>query len=109
MKRQNIRRKKRCAKRKKYRDILLHSAPKEFGRIHGPFDPESQDAECCQVVGAKIVTNARSPGAKFFGCVTMASVEEADNCIENLNQTLLHGKHITVEKVWLVSAWCGYL
>ena len=52
-----------------------------------------------QVVGAKIVTNAKSPGAKCFGFVTMSTVVEADKCIECLNKSELHGKTITVEKV----------
>ena len=52
-------------------------------------------------MGAKIVTNAKQPGAKCFGFVTMSTVEEADKCIECLNKTEMHGKNISVEKVSL--------
>lgn len=52
-----------------------------------------------QVVGAKVVTNARSPGARCYGFVTMASSEEATKCINHLHRTELHGKMISVEKV----------
>ena len=50
-------------------------------------------------VGAKVVTNARSPGARCYGFVTMSTVEEATKCINNLHKTELHGKMISVEKV----------
>ncbi|XP_048783721.1 scaffold attachment factor B1-like isoform X3 [Lagopus muta] len=52
-----------------------------------------------KVVGAKVVTNARSPGARCYGFVTMASSEEATKCINHLHRTELHGKMISVEKV----------
>ena len=52
-----------------------------------------------QVVGAKVVTSAKSPGAQCFGFVTMGSAEEALKCIENLHKTVLHEKTIAVEKV----------
>ncbi|KAG5208875.1 hypothetical protein JEQ12_016440 [Ovis aries] len=52
-----------------------------------------------KVVGAKVVTNARSPGARCYGFVTMSTVEEATKCINNLHKTELHGKMISVEKV----------
>ncbi|XP_052558682.1 scaffold attachment factor B1-like isoform X4 [Tympanuchus pallidicinctus] len=51
-----------------------------------------------KVVGAKVVTNARSPGARCYGFVTMASSEEATKCINHLHRTELHGKMISVEK-----------
>merc|ERR1712096_310546 len=51
-----------------------------------------------KVVGAKVVTNARTPGARCYGYVTMHSGEDAVKCIQNLNKTELHGKMITVEK-----------
>lgn len=52
-----------------------------------------------QVVGAKVVTNARSPGARCYGFVTMSTAEEATKCINHLHKTELHGKMISVEKV----------
>ncbi|XP_053228388.1 scaffold attachment factor B1-like isoform X3 [Podarcis raffonei] len=51
-----------------------------------------------KVVGAKVVTNARSPGARCYGFVTMSSSEEATKCINHLHRTELHGKMISVEK-----------
>lgn len=51
------------------------------------------------MVGAKVVTNARSPGARCYGFVTMSTSEEATKCINHLHRTELHGKMISVEKV----------
>ncbi|XP_053558966.1 scaffold attachment factor B2 isoform X2 [Bombina bombina] len=51
-----------------------------------------------KVVGAKVVTNARSPGARCYGFVTMSSSEDATKCIVHLHRTELHGKMISVEK-----------
>ncbi|XP_041362333.1 scaffold attachment factor B2-like isoform X2 [Gigantopelta aegis] len=51
-----------------------------------------------KVVGAKVVTNARSPGSRCYGFVTMSSSEEATKCIQHLHRTELHGKMISVEK-----------
>ncbi|XP_066422219.1 scaffold attachment factor B1-like isoform X1 [Molothrus aeneus] len=51
-----------------------------------------------KVVGAKVVTNARSPGARCYGFVTMSTSEEATKCINHLHRTELHGKMISVEK-----------
>lgn len=52
-----------------------------------------------QVVGAKVVTNVKSPGARCYGFVTMSSTEEATKCISHLHRTELHGKMISVERV----------
>ncbi len=54
---------------------------------------------CLQVVGAKVVTNARSPGARCYGFVTMCSAEEATKCISHLHRTELHGRMISVDRV----------
>ncbi|XP_059108163.1 scaffold attachment factor B2-like isoform X1 [Peromyscus eremicus] len=51
-----------------------------------------------KVVGAKVVTNARSPGARCYGFVTMSSSDEATKCISHLHRTELHGRMISVEK-----------
>lgn len=62
-----------------------------------------------QVVGAKVVTNARSPGARCYGFVTMSTAEEATKCISHLHKTELHGKMISVEKVGgLLLQWCPW-
>ncbi|KAM8939782.1 scaffold attachment factor B2-like isoform 2-T2 [Pelodytes ibericus] len=51
-----------------------------------------------KVVGAKVVTNARSPGARCYGFVTMSSAEDATKCITHLHRTELHGRMISLEK-----------
>ncbi|KAM9832405.1 scaffold attachment factor B1 [Neosynchiropus ocellatus] len=51
-----------------------------------------------KVVGAKVVTNAKSPGARCYGFVTMSSTEAATKCISDLHRTELHGKMISVER-----------
>ncbi|XP_008290803.1 scaffold attachment factor B1 isoform X2 [Stegastes partitus] len=51
-----------------------------------------------KVVGAKVVTNAKSPGARCYGFVTMSSTEEATKCISHLHRTELHGRMISVER-----------
>ncbi|XP_028260089.1 scaffold attachment factor B1 isoform X2 [Parambassis ranga] len=51
-----------------------------------------------KVVGAKVVTNAKSPGARCYGFVTMSSTEEATNCVSHLHRTELHGRMISVER-----------
>merc|ERR1712037_971124 len=57
-----------------------------------------------KVIGAKVVTNARTPGARCYGYVTMNSSEDASACIKNLNRTELHGKMITVERAKVESS-----
>lgn len=52
-----------------------------------------------KVIGAKIVTNARTPGARCYGYITMATYEDATKCIGNLHKTELHGRIISVERV----------
>nr|XP_034794733.1 SAFB-like transcription modulator isoform X4 [Pan paniscus] len=52
-----------------------------------------------KVLSAKVVTNARSPGAKCYGIVTMSSSTEVSRCIAHLHRTELHGQLISVEKV----------
>ncbi|KAH0625830.1 hypothetical protein JD844_034128 [Phrynosoma platyrhinos] len=60
-----------------------------------------------KVVGAKVVTNARSPGARCYGFVTMSSSEEATKCISHLHRTELHGKMISVERAKNEPAACA--
>ena len=52
-----------------------------------------------KVAGAKVVTNARSPGSRCYGFVTMSTAEEASKCIQHLHRTELHGRMISVERV----------
>jgi RNA recognition motif-containing protein len=51
------------------------------------------------VIGAKVVTSAKNPGSKCYGLVTLATAEEADNCIKQLNKTEFNGRIISLEKV----------
>ncbi|XP_011699117.1 PREDICTED: SAFB-like transcription modulator isoform X2 [Wasmannia auropunctata] len=51
-----------------------------------------------KVIGAKVVTNAKTPGARCYGYVTMSSSEDAAKCIQHLHRTELHGRVISVEK-----------
>ncbi|XP_015366650.1 PREDICTED: scaffold attachment factor B2-like isoform X2 [Diuraphis noxia] len=51
-----------------------------------------------KVVGAKVVTNAKTPGARCYGFVTLSSAEDANCSIENLHKTELHGRIISVER-----------
>lgn len=52
-----------------------------------------------KVFSAKVVTNARSPGAKCYGLVTMSSSAEVARCISHLDGTELHGQQISVDRV----------
>ncbi|XP_041835521.1 SAFB-like transcription modulator [Melanotaenia boesemani] len=51
-----------------------------------------------KVLSAKVVTNARSPGSKCYGLVTMSSSTEVTRCISHLDCTELHGQEIYVER-----------
>lgn len=51
-----------------------------------------------KVIGAKVVTNARTPGARCYGYVTMATNEDATRCIHHLHRTELHGRMVSVER-----------
>ncbi|XP_060649336.1 LOW QUALITY PROTEIN: SAFB-like transcription modulator [Drosophila nasuta] len=51
-----------------------------------------------KVIGAKVVTNTRTPGTRCYGYVTMSSSGDASRCIENLHRTELHGRIISVER-----------
>lgn len=41
--------------------------------------------------------------SRGFGFVTMATLEEADRCIKQLNNSVIEGRVITVEKVIVLS------
>lgn len=51
-----------------------------------------------KVLSAKVVTNARSPGSKCYGLVTMSSGTEVTRCVSHLDCTELHGQQIYVER-----------
>ncbi|XP_044135642.1 SAFB-like transcription modulator isoform X3 [Bufo gargarizans] len=51
-----------------------------------------------KVLSAKVVTNARSPGAKCYGIVSMSCSADVSRCISHLHRTELHGQQISVEK-----------
>ncbi|XP_071451798.1 scaffold attachment factor B2 isoform X2 [Hetaerina americana] len=51
-----------------------------------------------KVIGAKVVTNARTPGARCYGYLTMATSDDASRCIQHLHRTELHGRMISVER-----------
>ena len=55
-----------------------------------------------QVISAKVVAKARSKTHYRFGYVTMATPEQAQRCIRELNNTELKGKTINVEVVRVV-------
>ncbi|XP_061737999.1 SAFB-like transcription modulator [Nerophis ophidion] len=52
-----------------------------------------------KVLSAKVLTNARSPGSKCYGLVTMSSSAEVTRCISQLDCTELDGQQIYVEGV----------
>jgi len=60
-----------------------------------------------QVVTSKVVTSAKSPGSKCFGFIVMATADEAQLAIKNLNNTEVQGQTITVEKVQLMNCKLG--
>ncbi|XP_077994121.1 uncharacterized protein LOC144447873 [Glandiceps talaboti] len=60
-------------------------------------DLKSAFSKYGKVVGAKIVTNAHSPGARCYGFVTMSSHAEANKAFNHLHRTELHGRIIYVE------------
>lgn len=61
-----------------------------------------------KVTGAKVVVNARFPGSRCFGYVTMGSVEDADNVIAKLNNTELNGQIIKIDKVSIIEP-CAFI
>merc|ERR1719507_605577 len=61
-------------------------------------DLKNKFAEYGKVAGAKVVSSARTPGARCYGYVTMGTVEEALKCVAELNKTELNGKVISVER-----------
>ncbi|CAL9085731.1 unnamed protein product [Musa textilis] len=52
-----------------------------------------------KVVGCHLVVEPRTRASRGFAFVTMDTTEDADHCIKYLNQSILEGRCITVEKV----------
>jgi RNA recognition motif-containing protein len=53
------------------------------------------------VVNCRLVVEPRTRISRGFAFVTMDCTEDADRCIKYLNQSVLEGRYITVEKVIL--------
>ncbi|XP_072995657.1 uncharacterized RNA-binding protein C25G10.01-like [Typha latifolia] len=51
-----------------------------------------------KVVGCHLVVEPRTRASRGFAFVTMDTVEDAERCIKYLNQSVLEGRHITVER-----------
>lgn len=49
------------------------------------------------VESAKVVTDKFTGQSKGFGFVDMATAEDAENCIKNLNETMVKGRQIVVK------------
>lgn len=47
--------------------------------------------------------------SRGFAFVTMDCVEDANRCVKYLNQSILEGRYITVEKVMHCCHWVEYL
>lgn len=98
--------------------LLYSDPPKEAPKTRAPTDSQNRNlwitnisqttratelkqalSEHGKVIGAKVVINARYPGACCYGYVKMETVADADNCIAKLNGTELNGQIIRIEKV----------
>ncbi|XP_042468017.1 serine/arginine-rich splicing factor SR45a-like [Zingiber officinale] len=51
-----------------------------------------------KIVGCHLVVEPRTRASRGFAFVTMDNVKDADRCIKYLNQSILEGRYITVEK-----------
>ncbi|KAG1355390.1 serine/arginine-rich splicing factor SR45a [Cocos nucifera] len=57
-----------------------------------------------KVKGCFLVVEPRTRVSRGFAFVTMDTVEDADRCVKYLNQSVLEGRYITVEKKRIASA-----
>ena len=64
---------------------------------------DQQSKNVIELRPLKVMANQKVSGARCYGYVTMASVSDAERCIEKLNKTEIHGNCITVEKASSVS------
>eukprot|EP00252_Welwitschia_mirabilis_P019862 TRINITY_DN4709_c0_g1_i3.p1 TRINITY_DN4709_c0_g1~~TRINITY_DN4709_c0_g1_i3.p1 ORF type:complete len:155 (-),score=22.96 TRINITY_DN4709_c0_g1_i3:1390-1854(-) len=51
-----------------------------------------------KVVDCRLVVEPRTRLSRGFGFVTMDTIEDAERCVKYLNQSILEGRFITVEK-----------
>ncbi|WOL18899.1 serine/arginine-rich splicing factor SR45a isoform X1 [Canna indica] len=51
-----------------------------------------------KVAGCHLVVEPRTRASRGFAFVTMDTVEDAERCVKYLNQSILEGRYITVEK-----------
>lgn len=51
------------------------------------------------MVGCRLVVEPRTRISRGFAFVTMDTNEDAERCVKYLNQSVLEGRYITVEKV----------
>ncbi|GMQ05503.1 hypothetical protein CsSME_00050502 [Camellia sinensis var. sinensis] len=61
------------------------------------FNNEGKVTEC------HLVTDPRTKESRGFAFVTMETVEDAERCIKYLNHSVLEGRLITVEKVFILN------
>lgn len=59
----------------------------------------SSTCSCLQVKSVFLVVEPRSRVSRGFAFVTMETVEDANRSIKHLNQSVLEGRYITVERV----------
>jgi RNA recognition motif-containing protein len=52
-----------------------------------------------QVKSVFLVVEPRSRVSRGFAFITMDNVEDANRCIKHLNQSIVEGRYITVERV----------
>lgn len=53
------------------------------------------------MVDCHLVVEPRTRVSRGFAFVTMDTLEDAERCVKYLNQSVLEGRYITVEKVIL--------
>lgn len=57
------------------------------------------NAYVLQVASCFLVVEPRTRISRGFAFVTMDNVDDANRCVKHLNQSVLEGRYITVEKV----------
>ncbi|XP_022872652.1 serine/arginine-rich splicing factor SR45a-like isoform X3 [Olea europaea var. sylvestris] len=58
-----------------------------------------------EVKSVFLIVEPRSRISRGFAFITMDSVEDANRCIKHLNQSVLEGRYITVEKTLCQLCW----
>lgn len=61
------------------------------------------------MIDVHLVVDPWTRESRGFGFVTMETLEEAERCVKYLNRSVLEGRVITVEKVYISSSalFCG--